>query len=203
MKKSYDDIRDPRAFSLVEVTIALGVFAILLIGTAVILGSMLTSARRIVETDHALSSVGALNEWLRQREFSTVYRWTKDETELFLYSFRATTNLPSAEGSDHLFAVPASPNALSAGRDYLLHVALRPAGDPKMAAEIGSIEGRLYSVTLKPATNNPAGTILPAFESHTNAYLALTAIVQEVLSRSPDDTAKKQEVMRFPVIINQ
>jgi len=195
--------RAPRGFSLIEVILAISLFSILLIGIAIIFGSVLNSSRRISETDQTLNTVGALQDGLQRREFSTVYQWTQDQTDLFLYSFRASTNLPVPEGSDHQQSAVAANGESTGGLDYVLHPTLRPEGDPLLAREVAALEGGLYRVSLSVMTNNLGGTNLPDVGTFTNAYLSVLATVDRVPSRSLDATAKKERILQIPVVINR
>lgn len=196
-------LKTTAAFSLVEVVLALGIVSMLLAATMVILGAITLSSRQVIGTDNAMNALSTVGEWFQEREFGTVYRWARDETDLYLYAFRSLPSNPVPEGGDFLSAEIAPGDARAAGLNYVLYTALRPADDPKLAGELAALEGRLYRLRLEVGSTNPGGATLPAGTDYTRGYLALNVNVTEIPGGKAGMAADPVSVVRFPVIINR
>ncbi len=181
--------RSRRAFTLVEVVLAIGVFSVAGISSVALFSTIINSASTVTARDNAIRLNGALEGVLQNQTFTQVYQWYQQGTPVYAYTYLAqppdgTTNAPAvaAVGSDPTAGVAT----------VRLTPSIHALTDTTMASELGTLQGHVYRVvfTLSPA-NPIQGTLPSNAAAYTNAaVLALTAkfyvVTQPKAGTQPD-----------------
>lgn len=164
-----------RAFTLVEVVLALGVFAILIVGCIALLSLSSNSLRDVVTRDEAVHLTSALKQHLNQLSFDTTYKMVYDKSAVYVCTYRAqpqgTTN---ADGTPIRY----SGSARNSGEGYVVVPTVREAQDLLLKSnDLPSREGRIFRVKLSPSSTNPvpAASLPSTAATYTESILTVQA----------------------------
>ena len=172
-------VRSRRGFTLVEVVLALGVFAILIVGCIGLLSLSSSTLRDVVTRDEAIHLTSALKQHLNQLSFDAAYKLVgnpnnPNPNDLYICSFRA-----QAQGTTNPDGTPLgySGTARSAGEAYVVLPTVREAQDALLKSnDLPAREGRIFRVKLSLSASNPVITQLPvASADYHEAVLTIQA----------------------------
>jgi len=136
----------PRAFSLIEVVLAVGVVAFAIISVLALFGQSLQSARQVTDEDEALGIARALPAFLQNEGFNTVYGWVQTPASApTIYGYNITpTALAAISGT-----YTAQQAVICTSTDTFL---------TGTSAGYTTRLGRLFEITLSLSPNMPIHT---------------------------------------------
>ena len=148
-------------FTLVEILLAMMVFAIAISTILALLARAMETADEILLKNEAIDLGSALESYLTEQPFEDVYGIVADSSKGFVYAFQYAGELDPNDTSDTL-----APHSIEAdskvGQDYTITPAIREPDAGQLAAEEAVRQGRLYRVELTVSEANPFGTTLPS-----------------------------------------
>jgi prepilin-type N-terminal cleavage/methylation domain-containing protein len=166
--------RKDRAFTLVEVVLALGVFAILIIGCIALLSLSSNSLRDVVTRDEAIHLTTALKQHLNHLSFAASYKLVRDKSVLYVCTYRAKSSGTQTDGTPTGY----TGNGRNAGEAYVVVPTVRDAQDALLKSnDLPSREGRIFRVKLSPSLSNPTlESTLPAdADTYTESVITVKA----------------------------
>lgn len=174
-----------RAFTLVEVVLALGVFAVLIVGCIALLSLSSNNLRDVVTRDEAVHLTSALKQHLNQLNFDTAYKLVRDNSAVYVCSYRAQSQGTNPDGTPTRYAG----TARSAGEAYVVVPTVREAQDVLLKSnDLPSREGRIFRVKLGLSVTNPV-TALPSSSSlYTEGVLTVQAQFFSLNGDDPQNT---------------
>lgn len=137
-----------RGFTLVEVVIALGVAAVVLVPMVALLSSASTGAARVITQDQARQLEAVVREKLELAEFDDVYRWVRTQRPLWVYAYRASSE-PRPDGTARAVRWE--------GIGTETHTATVTRSEDELdvlADDLTALEGRLFLVDLSLSERN-------------------------------------------------
>jgi len=189
-----------RAFTLVEVVLAIGIFSFAGIGMVAVLYNILTNTASIAARDDALRLNGALEDVLQSQSFTNVFQWYQSQMPVYAYTFLAsaptgTTNSPTP--------APTGSSASAGSTNNILVPSIRAAGDSHLSGELAMVQGPVYLVTFQLSPANPLSetTNMPSSAAgYTNAdVMALTARFYVAPPPSPTGTISAVSTNKPPI----
>lgn len=175
-----------RAFSLVEVVVAIGVVSFCVLILIAILGRSSANVGELVDDDEMHRIITTLDTFLQNAGLTTVYGWVQSNQNLRVYSYAAD---PLQNVGTGITAAPKPlPNAVATGtvgQTYIIATGVRAENDPLLAADLLAMTGRQYQVILSVSPFNlspyTSTASLPAsITSYTDTRLVLTVKLQRV-----------------------
>jgi len=169
--------RGNSGFTLVEVVLALGVFAILIVGCIGLLSLSSNSLRDVVTRDEAIHLTSALKQHLNRLSFDSAYQLVQQNKEVYVCSYRSrsegtTTATTNADGSITKY----TGTNRNAGEAYVVVPTVREAQDLLLQSnDIPSLEGRIFRVRLKVSNTNPITTLPASSSAYTEGVLTVQA----------------------------
>lgn len=129
-----------RAFTLIEVVLAVGIFSIAAVSGIAMFAGLIKNAGYIRERDNAIRLSGALDDVLLSQNMDKITEWLDNNTPLFAYTFlaNASNSMQPAAGTDYS----------SGSGSVRLVPSLRPLGDAALTNELRAIQGSMYRVVL-------------------------------------------------------
>lgn len=189
-----------RAFSLVEVVLAVGIVSFALVAIIALIGSALASARESLAQHEALDARRAVSEYLVQKAgFSEMYAAVKAAQPPVLFAFKYPANPTTGEPDA---AMPPL-------------MAVLTAGDPQLAARSSARIGRLFRVqfTLSPTYEietasgfvaRPSPANLPSSpDDYLHSALGLTATIHQVPDTTHVPAAGQRPVLRYDTVLRR
>lgn len=193
MKRANEQVR---AFSLVEVVLAIGVVSFAMLGIFALFSTMLQSNKEVAEEVEALSIAKALPAFLQsvnstpstpsQQGFPTVYGWVSSSSN------PAPPGSPSGSGTVgppliYAYNVPATPGVNNAAGTAVLTTS-PVTGSPSPAPSPATArQGKLFGIYLALSPNFPVGTFvhptsanLPAIASYAEGALAVQVKIYSI-----------------------
>lgn len=160
-----------KAFSLVEVVLAIGVFSVAMVANMAVIGVIFNGVRSVSDRDMAVGLTSTLEDTLQSTTLSSVYGWVTGGNTVPLYAYNYRGQITATSGSDPI------PVTDSSTISYTLVPALRTYTDTRLATELAVREGPLYRVILNVSNANPvSGANLPSdSSSYTETVLAVNA----------------------------
>ena len=159
------------AFSLVEVVVVIGIFAVAILA---LLGFFLPTLRNMAvvsETDRAIAAGERVAEFLQTRDFPLIYRWTAEGRQKRLLSYEVET------GSDR----------------HQVRGKVVEWGDSAVEADFGALSGTPFLVTVSasslnrdPGEEGRAPDVLPGtMAGYRKGYLALKVRIYTLPNPQP------------------
>jgi len=146
--------RRDNAFTLIEVVLAVAIFAIAAVSGLALFSGLIKNAGYIRDRDGAIRLSGALDDVLRDQQIQDVYNWLKNQTPLYAYTYLGSTS----PGSDGEPVPQVSPDFIQGGLTLRLVPVLRPndtttdskqaVNNLRLTAEMPARQGALYRVKL-------------------------------------------------------
>jgi len=182
-----------RAFTLIEVIIAIGLVATVMVTLVTLAGYIYGISREIRAKQEALRLMGAVESYVASADFDTVYGWAAAGEDLVAYRYWGDpVATPRLDGT---------PVPYAGAPDGQLVVSARPDDDPLLADDLAQIDGYLFRFQLSLSEENPEPdpSQLPA----TAAAYGEPVIVFDVAAATlPDVSAVSQslkELFVFPI----
>jgi prepilin-type N-terminal cleavage/methylation domain-containing protein len=145
-------------FTLVEVLLAMLVFAIAITTILALLARSIESVNQIVLKDEAMRLSGAVEEYMRGQPFNTSYGLVGAGRVLHTFNYRAAP-VTSGSGSEGNLPTRSPPEDRSGimGKDYWVvpGVSSLPDGDSTLTGFFRAREGRWFKVRLTLSASNP------------------------------------------------
>jgi prepilin-type N-terminal cleavage/methylation domain-containing protein len=148
-------------FTLAEILLAMTVFAIAISTILALLARSIETADSILIKDEAIGLSSAVDSFMNEQAFATVYEDVLSGKGLFAYHYRANPGSTRADGT--LTSYPTIQATDQLGVNYVVVSGVRAdAVTPELTADAAALEGRLFYVKLSVSEANPFGTSLPA-----------------------------------------
>lgn len=149
--------RTPKAFSLIEVVLAIGVVSFALLTVIGLFGGIMKSSGDNTQRREMTEAVDSLRSYLNATDFPTVYNWTKTGREFLYLTYKTGSNGNPDPSSQTVVGIWT--NADAAGLDTY-----EPARS-----------GHWLRAKLSVSPSNPGGTNLPDSSAYPRATLFVLA----------------------------
>ena len=134
-----------RSFSLIEVVLAVGVFAFVILALLALLGPVFKSASQTGDTNRALAVMSEVETYLRTRPFREVYGWLENDRRKVLLVYKLRSDSPDApvinclvEGDE-----PEAPGEIELADGVVFKIILAPSNLYQLTLEDGSFSSSL------------------------------------------------------------
>ncbi len=201
-------IRGRGGFTLIEVIVAMGIFATVAVSIVALLALGSESVGDNSGRSAAYRLVGALEERLGKRGFDAVYEALRDgsETDFFLYSYAGHATENREDGS----AVPEAAAAGDESYGYRREAGFREGGDALLEEDLEAALGAVFRVRLSPLPAGVGEDVIgytlpdpgsyghPALRLYARLYLEPSA---EVAGQRP--LTSLPEVLSIPLLVDR
>ena len=172
-----------RAFSLIEVVLAIGIVSFALLTTIGLFGGIMKTSGDNTRRREMTEAVASLRSHLNGTNFDTAYDWTKSGKEFLYLTYKADTNGSPDSNSESV--VGKWTNADAAGLD----------------AYESARSGHWLRAKLSVSPSNPGGTNLPASSGYTRAVFFVLADISAVAI--PGETATNSSRLQSTMAISR
>lgn len=171
--------RSDKAFTLIEVVLAIAVFTLAAVTGLALFGGLVKNSGYIRQRDNAIRLNGALDDVLRNQSIDQIFSWlgsgsagATNSIPVYAYTYMASATQNSPDG----LPLPLTAPDLSKGTaDVRLVPSLRSGTDSRLALELPAVQGGLYRVQLTVSNINNSSTLPSDYTSYQQGSLAIYA----------------------------
>lgn len=159
-----------KSFSIIEVVLAVGVFAFVILALLALLRPVLKSASQTGEMNRALSVMSEVETYLRTRPFSEVYGWLENDQRKVLLVYKLRSDTPDETVVNRLIE-----------------------GDgPEVLGEIERADGKVFKIVLAASSlykrtlpDGSTTSFLPPYADFEEGYLPIEVRVYGMAPPAP------------------
>ena len=159
-----------KSFSIIEVVLAVGVFAFVILALLALLRPVLKSASQTGEMNRALSVMSEVETYLRTRPFSEVYGWLENDQRKVLLVYKLRSDTPDETVVNRLIE-----------------------GDgPEVLGEIERADGKVFKIVLAASSlykrmlpDGSTTSSLPPYADFEEGYLPIEVRVYGMAPPAP------------------
>jgi prepilin-type N-terminal cleavage/methylation domain-containing protein len=190
-----ENSRRVRAFTLIEVVLAVAVFTIAAIAGLAMFGSLVKNAGYVRNRDNAIRLNGALEDVIKNEDLDQILQWYKNQGNVRVYAY---TYLASA--LDGKPVTPSSDSWSAGSSSVYLMPSVRDSQDTELNTELAAKYGPLFRIKFKISSANPVGQdVIDALDpNNLAAYNEATLVVFVQFYQVPANNAAFPAVSDLP-----